>query len=165
MKHRGGGLLLLCSNSDYCKAAYPIMAFITTIAFGRWYIFRKCGTQVFIGWGFAYNPTSMCRKTIEGRAELGHLYQFIAAAGSCCPNGICAEMVWFTGSQTCYSMTTRTQPSTLTALSGPSPVGKLSTPLLRLSLACWGLWRLHLHPLTHSKGVHLGSTDGVARGK
>lgn len=60
------------------------------------------------------------------RDELGHLYnlQFIAEAGASSPNGICAEMVWFTGAQKCQSMTARTQTSTLTALPVSLPCGK-----------------------------------------
>lgn len=48
-------------------------------------------------------------------------------------------------------MTTRTQTSTLAALPGLSPVGKLSTPLYT---------RLHLFVLALAKGVHLGTTEG-----
>lgn len=68
----------------------------------------------------AHNLSPRCRETVKGRDELGHLYHlhFIAVAGSCCPNGICAEMVWFTGSR---AMTTRTRAATLAATSVFSP--------------------------------------------
>ena len=65
-------------------------------------------------------------------------------------------MMWFTGSQTCQSMTTRTVTCALAATPGPSPVGKLSTPLLQLNLT-WrgGGWLndadcISFHP--HPKG-------------